>query len=749
MLSRVFRRFAGVVLTGVAMSGLLAGCGGSGAGAGGPGGTEGGGSVGPTSGAILVVSSAATINSDGKTPVDLTAVVTSASNLAVSGATVEFSAVDKTGSPGSVRVEVVRQTTDASGTALARLWVQGDTRNRDITITARTGSLSSTPITVKVSDMIAQTSGTIVLLGSGTTLNSDGKTPVDLTAVITSASGVAVQGAPVEFSLVDSDGLAGGARLEVLSAVTDAAGAAKARLSLQGDQRLRNIVVTAKSGTLSSQSLTIGVFGTTLAVSGPSSLALSDSVASAYTVTLLDSSGGKLAGKTVTASSRAGNRWSATSVTTDASGQAKFNLFGNKGGADTLTFNALGVTRSLDITVATQSMSIAKGTGFLPTGVGEADTPENRLVVIGTQATLNLSYQSLGGIAPGTQAEVSTTRGTVTPSSGSVQSGGATFTVSSTTPGPATVTARVGGLSVEYQFNFVAVTSAQIDLQPSIATLGPNLGGSTEQRSTLTAVVRDASGNPVANRTVTFQALKDPSGGSIVPGTAKTDLAGRATAAFIAGPNTTAANGVSIRATVDGIPSNEVLLSVARSQLFVRIETDNKIEKVEPAIYRKTYAVIVTDATGNPVADASVQMSLRPTQYRTGRWSSTTGFWEQLITATLPSEDINRDGICSAGEDTNGDRQLTPGNVASAPTSVKTGANGIAGVDVQYPRGFSMWTEMVLEARIQVAGTEGVASSQFWLPIASDDINDIKTSPPGLLSPFPYPSGSGIASSCP
>ncbi|MFN7643458.1 MAG: hypothetical protein ACK5PW_10310 [Burkholderiales bacterium] len=587
--------------------------------------------------------------------------------------------------------------------------------------------------------------GTVQVAGSTTTIDSDGKTPVDLTVFVTSGSNVAAKNVLVDLSASDPTGAPGGVRVEVLRSTTDSTGTATARLTVLSDPRSRDISVVANAGGVVSAPLKIRVGGTTINASGPSAISLAGSAVSNYTVSLKDSSGAPLPGWDVTAASATGNTLIAKTVKTDSGGQAVFGVRGAVPGSDTLTFSALGESRALPISVSGKGLSMAPSTGFATVG----STP---VVALGTTASLLVTYQSSDGIPGGTIVDASTTRGTLTPSSASIATGTANFSVSSSFAGPATVTARVGGVSSEYTFNFVSVTPSQIDLQAGPSTIGPNLGGSTEQRATLTAVVRDVRGNPVANRIVSFSAIDDPSGGSIQPGIATTDLAGRATVLFIGGPTTTAVNAVKLVATVDGISSQTAFMSVARSQLFVRLGTDNKIEKVEPALYRKTYAVVVTDSTGNAVKNASVVVNLRPLQYRTGRWVQVSGGppeWGQNITGTFPSEDIDRDGICKAGEDTNGDGQLTPGNVASTAPAVNTTDTGTAAVVLQYPRSFAQWVQVLLDVRVQVAGSEGAAVAEFWLPISADDLADKAVAPPGGLSPFPFPVGTDYPRTCP
>jgi hypothetical protein len=572
------------------------------------------------------------------------------------------------------------------------------------------------------------------VLADSTTLNSDGKSTINLTAIVTSVAGVAMKNAQVAFAVSDPDG-AGNVSVQVLNAITDATGAATAKMTLLGNPRSRDLSVVSTVGKTVSSPLIIRVTGTAVSVTGPSSLALNAGSPSSFTVTVKNSSGVPIAGQPVTATSGKGNTISPASAVTNGSGQAVFGVTGTKPDADVLTFTALGENAVANISVAGQGLAISAGSGF-------SDVGGVKVVPIGATATVQVAYQASGAIPGGTTVTAASTKGTVTPATQSIASGTATVGVSGTSPGPATVTAVVNGITAEFNFNFVAVTPAQVLVQSSPSTVGPNVGGATDQRTTLTATVLDASGFPVPGQLVSFNAIDDPSGGSISPGLATTDLSGRATAAFIAGPNVTAPNAVRIRASSAGIASTEALLSVSRSQLFVRLGTDNEVERLDRvALYRKTYAVVVTDATGNAVKGATVQASLRPLRYRTGQWTVVGSAWTQQITGTFDSEDVDRNGVCSATEDLNNDGQLTPGNIASIAAEVVTGDNGTAALQLQYPREFALWVDVLVEVRIQVAGSEGVASAQFWLPIAANDINSTSVAPPGQFSPLPYPTG--------
>ncbi len=124
----------------------LAGCGGTGAGAGGhPEGAQAAKDAQDTR--IMLSANSQELLIDGRNPVDLTAVVTNAeSGVALAGQTVEFATRD----PG-VRIEVTSAVTDVTGTALARLHLNGDTTLRDVTILASVGQQAPAEIIIRVS----------------------------------------------------------------------------------------------------------------------------------------------------------------------------------------------------------------------------------------------------------------------------------------------------------------------------------------------------------------------------------------------------------------------------------------------------------------------------------------------------------------------------------------------------------------------------------------------------------------------
>ena len=111
---------------------------------------------------------------------------------------------------------------------------------------------------------------------------------------------------------------------------------------------------------------------------------------------------------------------------------------------------------------------------------------------------------------------------------------------------------------------FVATQPTLLNLQASPDTV-PTLG-----QSTITAVLRDAQGNLVANQTVDFQ-LQDTTGGSLSVGSAITDLQGIAQSTYTAGSIVSATNGVTITGTVPGtsVPAVTATLTVGGRTVFL------------------------------------------------------------------------------------------------------------------------------------------------------------------------------------
>jgi hypothetical protein len=349
--------------------------------------------------------------------------------------------------------------------------------------------------------------------------------------VVVDGNGVVIPNRQITWQVVDTLATSG-VRLEGALTKTDATGKATASLVLSGDQANRSVKVSAVTAD-SRADLDISVAGTSLSVSGPQTVPLSGQ-SSKFTINLKDSGGLGIAAKTLLVTSSAGNTLSpANGVVTDLSGKATVELIGVKGGADQLIVSGLGASATFDITVASEALQVF---------------PSAQDIAIGTTQSVEVVYSKSGGIAPGTMVSLTSTRGTVTPAAPQdISAGTATFQISSTTAGPVTLAASIGTTQGSASARFIATTPAAIDLQATPSIIGPNSPGQTSERSTLVAVVRDSSNNPVKGMLVAFTNPQDPSGGSIDPATSITDDSGRATSTFIAGAQSTSPNGVLLK----------------------------------------------------------------------------------------------------------------------------------------------------------------------------------------------------------
>lgn len=695
-------------------AGLLAACGGGGDSStdafrqGTPAGT-----VTPAVATVTVTSNKVSILSDGSESAVVTAFVRDSSNRLLEAVPVTFASSSGGISPPTAN-------TAADGTAAATLVTAGDSTLRTITVTATAGGVSGTVAVPVVAAQPPVTVGTLTLSTSTPTIPSDNSNPATITAVVQDASNRFVAGVPVVFT-TSSGGLA------VTQATTNASGAATATLSTPADPTNRTITVTAVAGGIT-KTVAVNVIGSRLAIAGPTALVLQASAQ--YTVTLLDSADRGIANRALTVSSARGNTLSAASLTTDATGRATFNVTATSGGNDTLTVTGLGLTSTQPVSVNADSFSFT-------TPADAAEVPLN------TPQTVTVRWLQNGTpVAAGTAVTFTTTRGTITGSPALTNgSGDATVTVSSTTAGGANIVASGGGATAQRAVEFVATTAASIDAQASTATVA--IG----EQATISAVVRDASGNLVKNKTVTFT-LTDNTGGTLSLASAITNSQGRAQTVYTAGSAVSARDGVDVTASVTGGSgpiTDSVKLTVARKEVFISLGTGNTVEEVSNnAQYRIPFTIQMTDANGNGVPNVPVTMSVLTERYLKGTRAWNGSSWTSYVNPVYNCVDEDtlvpataRNGQLDPGEDADNDGRIDVGNIALVtPGSVTTNAQGVALVDVLYPQDTAYWLVVTLEARAAVQGTEFRRSTTFLLPGTTGDFGNQNTSPPGFVSPF-------------
>ncbi|MCB2079096.1 MAG: putative Ig domain-containing protein, partial [Novosphingobium sp.] len=171
-------------------------------------GSDGGGGVTPTQ--LTLLTSSPDLPSSGQNPVTLTAIARDDGGVLLQDVTVDFQVTS-----GDGTLQIVRATTDETGTAQALLSTGGNPRNRTLTIGASAGSVSATDVTVNVTGTTLEVSGaTSGAIPLSTTADPN---PVTLTFALQDSSGEGIPGATLVVT-----GAPGGST----SLVTDSSGLA-------------------------------------------------------------------------------------------------------------------------------------------------------------------------------------------------------------------------------------------------------------------------------------------------------------------------------------------------------------------------------------------------------------------------------------------------------------------------------------------------------------------------------------------
>lgn len=565
----------------------------------------------------------------------------------------------------------------------------------------------------------------ITLIATSNVLPSDGGTPIIFTPLIRDRNNNIVDTGQVTFS-ADSGLLR---ILPPAGADDQVAGTPRAELSIGGDPTNRPISVTARTGNLS-DTVVVNVVGTTLLLEGPDNIVQGDVVS--FTARLRNSGGNGIGGRVVEIDSSSGNELSATSLVTNSQGEVNFTVTGTQGGVDTLSASALGLSASASLAVSADDSLV-----FIEPASGTE-------INLGTVQPVTVEWR-VGGVPQSGTVNFSSTRGILSSLSAPLDGNGrATVNISSTTAGPANLTARVGATGPQTQrtVEFVATTPHTIVVQASRFTVGPG------EQSTIIATIRDPAGNPVKNKLVLFQ-IEDITGGSLSVGSAVTGSSGSAQTVYTGGETISGSGDVRVTAIVQENPSlsASVGLTVARREVDISIGTGNELFEPNTASYEREFIVQVTDSQGVGVANVPVQLSVRSRLYRKGfyipgpndRWLPVGGFGlsEPLPPLRCPDEDLNNNGQLDAGEDYNNSGAIEAGNVVSvSPGEVLTNNAGVAIFRITYAQEFGNWVTVTLTARAAVQGTEFEDSTDHALEITAADANINQSPPGGLVSRF-------------
>ena len=687
------------------------------------GGNTGGGGTGTNNERSIVLSLTDASGSESnqlssENPLTLSATVKNAEGNLVNGVLVTFTFAPS--GLANFNNDAGTATTGSSGTATIGITVAENSGAGEIIATLSSGETAT--ITYNSAGITEQNEqpASLDFFASSLQLASSGSDTVELIALVKNIDNVLMEGIQVTFSADQ------GASLAIVQGTTAADGLARATLSTQNNRENRKITVTAKTANLPTETLWIAVEGTQININGSTSAIVGSQVP--VTINLVDSDGKGIPNQVVELIAQNGILSSASPVT-NSSGQVTINYTASIAGEDTIMASALNTEKAFNIVVQEDDFSFS--------------TVPSEEVKLNQATTLVITWLKDGVPYPNGQVSITSSRGQLSTSAAMTDvNGEVTFTLESTNAGFASLAAKgidleKNEVSARTQVEFYATNANNIIVDATPDSIGPS-----GQIATITAVVRDANGNLVKNKEVSFQ-VDDVSGGNVSPGVATTDRSGIASTVYTSNA-VSSYEAVKVYATVVDTPavSNFTLLTVGSRAFDISIGTGRLMEAPQQSSYSKEFSVFVTDPDSNPVANALMTFSAPPVKFTDGgvfrkgywQWDEANTIWVQVITAVCPNEDINGNGILDSNEDFNGDGLLTPGNVVSIPSNGTTDSNGQVLIDILYAKQFGAWADVDISVKAESAGSESEESQIFSLPVLTDDLTQEGSPPPS--SPY-------------
>ncbi|HEX5791848.1 MAG TPA: Ig-like domain-containing protein, partial [Rheinheimera sp.] len=588
------------------------------------------------------------------TPLTATATLTATNNGVVSGRVIQFElSNDALATFGNTTGSAV---TNAEGVATISLLAGSSSGAGSVTATyADVSGDAAFNSAGDGGDTVDITVGSVALIADTLQLGSGASGTVELTALVRDTNNVVLADVPVNFS-------ADSGELVQIDSVTAENGVAKATLTTQTNKNNRDIKVTARVQQQSSE-LTVAVVGTGIEIAAPDSVVLADTAT--IDLFLTDSNGTGIQGVDIEVVSALGNTLSDTSPATSGNaGKASFTYTAVNSGTDTLTVTALGATNSATINISADAFAFLEVNGeagqVLEVDLNTAQSLSvewlvNNAANVGQDVTFNTTRGVIADTAANLASSVTSTD--VTDAEGKAQA-----FVRSQYAGLATISA-IGGengdaVSAKKIIEFVAINPTKVETQAFPVQIGAG------ESSAIRAIVRDDNNNPVKNQTVVFS-LDNAAGGNISTGTAITNSQGVASTVFTADSTTGAGvdgENLIIRAALQSNNAvfDETDIAVGKRTLFFRFGTGNEITKPSPSTYAKEFSIIVTDSSGNSVANQQLNVAALPVNYRKGFWTESPPapeafkLWVPFVTANCESEDTNFDGILESEFDADG-----------------------------------------------------------------------------------------------
>ena len=649
---------------------------------------------------VTLLTSSPQLNSNGEDSVTLTALVRDNFNNALEGVAVTFGTVENS----DATIEVTRGTTDASGTAAARLKAKPNKQNRTVKVRATADGKLSGILSITV------TGTTLTISGSASVISGD--SPVlDIQLRDSADNGIAGETLAVTSTA--------GQSLSTAAPVTDASG--RATVTVANITQDDTFTVTAFSGTLS-QSFAMKVSQNfKLAFSAPTA-AQEILINTPETVTVnWTSAGVPQVGRTVNFAATRGTL-SAASAVTDANGDATVPLvtltsptsvgpsvITASGTEGTETLSAQRTVEFVSDTPAALTLQVAPSAVGVNVGGDSSQQAEitaivrdanNQMVKNQTVNFVLTTDTTGGGISQSAGVTDSFGRTRITYTAGAVSSATDGVTISATLASNAAISDNVT-LTVADEALFITLGTGNTVLETDDDTY-------TKFDLPYTALVTDANGGPVAGvvLTVNIQAQEYYKG------------------CFKMTPD------------ADG-----------NFERWKRMEND----KFQNEDTDQDGILDYEDKNGNGLLDSGEDKNgnglLDPGEDKNGNGLLDPGEEEDIvhINSETKLDDFQVGKLDT--EDTNKNGQLDPGIVAAVvPSIVVTDSNGFADFNVSYPQNYGSWVKVKLTASGAVSGTESRKSVTLLLPTSNADIFSEFSPPPN--SPFGQEAPPGGTDKC-
>ncbi|MBI5374492.1 MAG: Ig-like domain-containing protein [Candidatus Schekmanbacteria bacterium] len=607
---------------------------------------------------IYFVSDSDSIPADGETAATLTVLMENKKGKPLKGIKLGFTIAS-----GEGTLSANTATTDNNGRATIEL--TSSTEGTVLVLVKTKNILPKKKKLLAISVTAVQTSN-LVLSSDKTKLSADGTSTAKITALLRNEKNNPIIDATVEFATEKG--------IIPASATTDSNGMAS--VNLISENFNGNVVVTATyidtTATVTIEFVSAGVINLVM-TAVPGNITADGADASTITVTITDANGNPVAGETVDFRNALDN---------DGDGTIS--------AGDTLDYGSLSPTTGTtdkDGVITTTLTSIVTGTIVVEaSSSGTINNTTVNAVAAGEVKNVGLVSGSSSILVNGGSTAITATFSNIT-------SGNAIFTtslgnvsvndVAIAPDGTASVTLIAGkltGIAVVKVSYYDAITNSRIegsinvtitsDTPASITVSAtPDNVRAGSGQAVITALVKDADGNPVAGTEVGFTLDNKPGGTETLDTSmAVTDANGIASVNFIAGELTTPLfNGIKINAYVAKNTSvtSSTFLTISGEPFHVALvfnDFGTPLTENGDGTLSCPMAALVSDVHGNPVADGTlVSFGVATTQIVANEADidvDINGDLDKLDKILLSSEDVNTNGILNSGEDLNGNRVI-------------------------------------------------------------------------------------------